>query len=242
MMKPNVENHLRAAIAGPSRLSILRSLLAVAVVAVALACPAAAHPHAWITARAAVVFNAAGEVTAVSMDWTFDKDYSGYAIEGLDTDGDGQFSPGELATLAEENIKALQEYDYFVYPRAGTEKVKWGAVSDYGIGRDDQELLQMQFVIPLQTPVDPRRAAFTFQVYDPSYYIDISYSEKDPLRTIGALPTGCNLALLASTADQETEATKDMLATKPKDWQPDPNEDFGAMFAQSVKVDCKAGS
>jgi len=34
-----------------------------------------------------------------------------------------------------------------------------------------------------------------------------------------------------------------MLATKPKDWQPDPGEDFGAMFAQPAKIDCgKAGS
>ena len=30
-----------------------------------------------------------------------------------------------------------------------------------------------------------------------------------------------------------------MLATKGKDWQPPPNEDFGAVFAQPVHVDCK---
>ena len=29
-----------------------------------------------------------------------------------------------------------------------------------------------------------------------------------------------------------------MLATKGKDWKPDPNEEFGSMFAQALQVAC----
>ena len=39
--------------------------------------------------------------------------------------------------------------------------------------------------------------------------------------------------------DAQTEETKQMLATKGRDWQPPPDEDFGAMFAQPLHVDCK---
>jgi ABC-type nickel/cobalt efflux system permease component RcnA len=39
-------------------------------------------------------------------------------------------------------------------------------------------------------------------------------------------------------SDQQTEDTKAMLATKGKDWQPPPEEDFGAMFAQPIAVIC----
>jgi hypothetical protein len=31
-----------------------------------------------------------------------------------------------------------------------------------------------------------------------------------------------------------------MLSSKGKDWKPDSNEDFGAMFAQPVSIDCAA--
>ena len=228
---------------GTSALPKLTRFFSGLVLLCAAAGPVGAHPQAWITTTAAVVFNAKGEVSAVSVDWTFDKNYSSYAIEGLDTDGDGQFSPSELMVLADENIKALREYDYFVYPRGGKQKLEWGMVSDYGISRNDDDRLEMQFVIPLVTPVDPRRVPFSFKIYDPTFYIDIEYPDKNPLEVIGQLPAGCKLALMPSPSDEQTKATKSMLAAKPQDWQPDPGEDFGSMFAQPVRLDCaKAGS
>lgn len=216
----------------------IASFVGLAVVTV----PAGAHPHAWITTRSAVVFDAAGQVVAIDVDWTFDKDYSKYAIEGLDTDGDGKFSPTELQALSDSNISALREYDYFVYARAGKKKLKWAPITSYGMANNDEGRLTMQFTAPLVTPVDPRRVDFSYKIYDPTFYIDIEYPKKDPLHAVGPTPRGCHLALLPSPSDEQTNATKAMLAAKPLNWQPDPGEDFGGMFAQPVRVICKKGN
>lgn len=198
---------------------------------------ARAHPHAWIVSRAGVVFDGAGMVVAVNVQWVFDKDYSEYALDGLDADGDGDFSPSELAVLAEENIKALAEYDYFVYPTAGGAKVVWGTVTEYGLSRPDG-LLQLDFTVPLATPVDPRTGAFVFRIYDPTFYIAIDFAASEPLSVIGTPPQGCAAVLLPAPSDEEIEATRDMLATKDQSWQPDDGADFGSLFAQPVKVEC----
>ena len=34
------------------------------------------------------------------------------------------------------------------------------------------------------------------------------------------------------------DQTRAMLASKGRDWKPDNNEDFGAMFAQAVTIQC----
>jgi hypothetical protein len=39
-------------------------------------------------------------------------------------------------------------------------------------------------------------------------------------------------------SDEELEQTRLMLSTKAKDWKPENNEDFGAMFAQPVHINC----
>ena len=39
--------------------------------------------------------------------------------------------------------------------------------------------------------------------------------------------------------DAELDQTRTMLSTKGKDWKPENNEDFGAMFAQPVLIKCK---
>jgi hypothetical protein len=40
--------------------------------------------------------------------------------------------------------------------------------------------------------------------------------------------------------DAEGYQTRQRLATKGQDWKPENNEDFGAIFAQPVTVQCKA--
>ena len=58
---------------------------------------AVAHPHVWITARAELVFNPDGKVAAVRHAWTFDKAYSAFVTQGLDTNKDGRISQAEAA-------------------------------------------------------------------------------------------------------------------------------------------------
>jgi hypothetical protein len=52
------------------------------------------------------------------------------------------------------------------------------------------------------------------------------------------LATGCVMALKPLPTTEELDQTRNMLSDKPKDWKPDQPTDFGAMFAQPLKVSC----
>jgi ABC-type uncharacterized transport system substrate-binding protein len=62
----------------------------------------------------------------------------------------------------------------------------------------------------------------------------------DPVTVLGNIPSTCKLMVKPVPTDAELEATRQMLATKGKDWQPENNEDFGAMFAQAVAIECRS--
>jgi ABC-type uncharacterized transport system substrate-binding protein len=211
-----------------------------ALVTALLAAPtsaALAHPHAWIEMRSDVVFDEGGRVTALNIDWTFDEGYSAMAIEGLDTNGDGFYSAGELEPLAKENIEALKEYDYFVSAKAAGRKLAYGTVAEYGQIHTNG-ILKMHFTLPLAEPVDPRAAEFVYQIYDPTFYIAMDYPGPEAVAAIGPMPTGCKVDLRPTPSDAETESTRQMLAGKDQTWQAPEGSDFGSLFAQPVAVAC----
>jgi ABC-type uncharacterized transport system substrate-binding protein len=198
-----------------------------------------AHPHVWVEMQSTVVFTDDGLIKGVDVEWTFDDAYAQMALDGLDVDKDGVYSQDELAPLTKENIDSLKDYEYFTVMRANGEQLKIGAVTNAGqIYSSDK--LTLHFQVPLVTPLDPKKNEFMLKVYDPEFFIDFEYPKDDAADVAGNMPKGCKLDVKPIPTDAELEQTRTMLSTKGKDWKPDTAEDFGAMFAQPVSVDCKA--
>jgi ABC-type uncharacterized transport system substrate-binding protein len=205
----------------------------------AAANPAAAHPHVWIEMRSDVVFDDKGLITAMNLMWTFDNGYAEMALDGLDANGDGVYSPSELDPLTKENIASLKDYGFFTVMRYNGQKQEIGEVTEYGqIWSNDK--LQLHMRVPLKTPVDPAKGAFVAKVYDPDFFIAMDYAKDEPVTAIGAMPKNCAIVVKPVPTDAEIEQTRAMLATKGPDWKPENDEDFGALFAQPVTVACKA--
>lgn len=205
----------------------------------AAAAPALAHPHVWIEMRSDVVFDDKGQIAAMNLIWTFDDGYAQMALDGLDANGDGVYSPSELDPLTKENIASLKDYGFFTVMRYNGEKQALGEVTEYGqIWSNDKLQLHMQ--VPLKTPVDPTKGAFVAKVYDPDFFIAMDYAKDDPVTVIGNMPKTCALVVKPVPTDADIEQTRAMLATKGPDWRPENEEDFGALFAQPVAVECKA--
>ena len=91
----------------------LRKAALVAAFAVGLTGAAAAHPHIFVDAKATIVFNDQGALTAIRNWWTFDEAFSVWQIQGLDTNGDGITSSEEMQDLANENLAGLSEYGFY---------------------------------------------------------------------------------------------------------------------------------
>jgi ABC-type uncharacterized transport system substrate-binding protein len=219
-------------------------VLGLAFLQLAGAPPAAAHPHVWIDLRSQVVFDGAGRIAALRIDWLFDEFYSAYAMETVPrTKGPKQ--DAALAALARGNLESLAEYGYFVDLRVDGARVPTRPAKD-GRNTWDGRRLTMSFTLPLGEPVDPRAGRVEFAVYDPSYYIEILYLKGDPVGLVNSAGTGCAARVvqpnlnaeatnLAGTLGRDETAT----ATLGKLFSSDPGKSFGALFAETTIVECR---
>ncbi len=214
-------------------------LVMAAMMAGCVGTPAQAHPHVWIEMQSSIVFTDDGLIKGVDVEWTFDDGYTQMALDGLDVDGDGMYSQDELAPLTKENIESLKDYEYFTVMRANGEQQKIGEVTDAGQIWSNNKLT-LHFQVPLVRPVDPRKEEFTLKVYDPEFFIDLEYPADDAVDVTGKIPQSCKLVVKPVPTDAELDQTRTMLSTKSKEWKPETDEDFGAMFAQAVSIACQA--
>ena len=203
----------------------------------AFAQSAFAHPHVWTVIRNTVVAGADGKVTGVKVDWAFDETYSGFALEGLDANGDGKFAPEEIAPLTKENIESLVESNYFISVKQSGKSLPYAPVTEYGQSYDGAKLT-LSFLFPLQEAADIKAAPIEIKVYDPDFFIAFDYAPDSPVKLEGQLAAGCAMTLKPLPTTEELDQTRTFLADKGADWKPDEAQDFGAMFAQGLLVSC----
>jgi ABC-type uncharacterized transport system substrate-binding protein len=194
--------------------------------------PAVAHPHVWVTMKSALVYTADGAMTGVRHAWTFDDMFSAFATQGLEQKTKGIFTREELAPLAEVNVTSLKEFDYFTYGKADGKKETFAAPKDYWLDFKDG-VLTLHFTLPLKAPVKAK--SLVVEVYDPSYFVDFAFAQKDAVTLAGA-PENCKLSTKklddASPAPGQTlsESLFNNLAAA---------STWGAQFANRIVVSCQ---
>jgi ABC-type uncharacterized transport system substrate-binding protein len=154
----------------------------------ALAAPALAHPHVWVTARAELVYAADGKVTAVRHRWTFDNAYSAYVTQGLDKNNDGKLTPDELQDLAKVNTESLADFEYFTHLKANGTKQAFEAPRDQAMAFESGAAT-LSFDLPLKKPAASRMVAL--EVYDPSFFVAFAMAEGEDAVKLANAPKGC---------------------------------------------------
>lgn len=153
-----------------------------------LASPALAHPHVWVTAKAEVLYDTDGKVTGIRHAWTFDKGYSAYVTQGLDSNGDGKMTPDELKDLAKENTESLVEFDYFTGLKVNGRKQDFDSPRDYAMSYEN-ETVTLSYVLPLKTAATARTMAL--EIYDPTFFVAFTLAEGDDAVKLASAPKGC---------------------------------------------------
>ncbi len=209
----------------------LRIILAAGGVAV-FAPIAAAHPHVWVTARAQAVFNAKGEIAAIRHTWTFDEMYSAFVTEGQGQDGQ-LMTREELAPLAKSNVESLAEFDYFTFAKAAGQNIEFAAPEDYSLEEQKDKRVVLRFTLPLKTPASASKA-FSFQVYDPTYFVAFEMEDQNPVSLAGA-QKGCSINVLGANplAAADTKKLSESFFSGLS-----PGYDFGVKLASRVIVAC----
>jgi ABC-type uncharacterized transport system substrate-binding protein len=196
--------------------------------------PAAAHPHGWIDVWSTVLFDESGQPSAIREVWLFDEYYSAFAVEGLDEDGDGEPDRAGLAALLQENMTNLEAYDYFTRIESDGVPVPIGPATEMS-SQMHGDRLQMTFVVPFAQQDLAPGDAFTYAVFDPTYYIAMLHADAaDAVRLEGA-PEGCTHQLAEPRPDPEAVALASML-----DQTQSGGDGLGAQFAETVTIRCAA--
>ncbi len=204
--------------------------LALAILALPLAISAArAHPHVYVTMKSEIVYDAEGRMTGIRHHWTFDDMFSSYATQGLEQKQKGVFTREELQPLAEVNITSMKEFEYFTEGKMNGQKVEFAPPTDYFLELKDQ-LLTLHFTLPLKTPMQTK--SVDLEIYDPLYFVAFEFNEKDPI-TLKDAPPSCKLnTVKLGDATQSKSLSESLFA------RPDPNNPFGAQFANKIAVKC----
>lgn len=195
---------------------------------------AQAHPHVWVTMVEELLYAPDGSVTGVRHAWTFDDMFSSFAVQGLESRTKGEFTRDELAGLAKVNVKSLKEYAYFTYAKINGKRHRDAFLEpvDYFLEYDPKEtVLTLHFTLPFRTPV--RASAIDIEVYDPDFFIDFGFAEKDPVRLVSA-PAQCAL----SVEKPHDENFSSSLRLDKNFMTSEANMGMGASFANRISVKC----
>lgn len=199
----------------------------------AFAATASAHPHVWVSVETEIVLGPNNEITGFKHKWSFDEFYTQFAIEGLDTNGDGIYSEEELRPLAQTNIEALKEFDYFTFAFVGKDKLALKNPTEYRLEYKDK-VLTLYFTLPLAVPVPASKVKdFSFSVYDPGMYVAMTFVKKAPVKIASARRVACTPHIGDRPVAKETNMSQ-------LGENIDPSSNFGAQFAERVTIECKS--
>lgn len=193
-----------------------------------------AHPHVWVTMTEELLYAPDGSVTGVRHAWTFDDMFSAFATEGLAQKKPGEFTREELAPLAKVNVESLKQYAYFTYARVDGKRHRdaFNDPIDYYLDFDPKEtVLTLHFTLPFKTPVKSK--SLEVEVYDPEFFIDFGFAEKDPVRLVSA-PAQCAAAIEKPSDGNFPSSLRLDQAFQTSE----ANAGMGANFANKITVTC----
>ena len=188
------------------------------------------HPHMWIDLKSEIVFNKESNIVGIYQEWLFDDFYSVALLEDAAQHPDG-VEKG-LRTEISQILAGLHSWNYFTQIMVGTNEVQAKQVQQF-----ETELrgnrVWLSFTTQLEAPASPTTEAFSYSIFDPTYYIEMYHFDDAIVALRGSPPKGCKSEI--QQADPSSEAIA--LSQSPVlDAQPDVS--VGELFAETVAVVC----
>jgi ABC-type uncharacterized transport system substrate-binding protein len=190
-----------------------------------------AHPHVSVQAQSELVYDASANLTGVRHHWTFDESFSTFAVQGLDSKKDGKYTREDLADLAKTNVESLSEFGYFSSGKSSGKKLEFNDPKDQWLEFTNKKLT-LHFFLPLKAPISGRTV--TFEVYDPTYYVDFSFIEANPVTLSGA-PAACTVTI---KKPPQLDTAKSKNLSEDFFAQMSASSNYGAGFATHALVVC----
>ncbi|MGE7413082.1 DUF1007 family protein [Methylobacterium tarhaniae] len=172
---------------------------------------ALAHPHVWVQARAELVLDQKRNLVAIRESWTFDPEYSAFAVLNLDSKRDGVPDQGKLDAMAVERLEAMAETAFFTRGKINGRPLALKAgpspTASFSQGR-----LTLDFTLVPQGPAGPvRNLVVSFD--DPDFYVAFGLPPGDPVKLSGSPDCVLKLNRPARQAQEGEQLIPDDVAT-----------------------------
>ena len=201
---------------------------------------ATAHPHIFIDARVGLIFDDAGQLTAIRVAWVYDEFYSLVQLEelDLDPDGDGELTEPERAKLAGFDTDWIEGYEGDIYVKAGGQLVKLSGPTEPGAQMLGTQI-ETWHIRTLETPIDPIAKPVEVKVYDPGFYT--AYSVDADVALTGR--AGCSVEVLPADLNKAYDLVEELLyGPGAENVQEDNFPEVGEHFADTLTLKCVPGS
>ncbi len=99
---------------------------------------------------------------------------------------------------------------------------------DYYLDYKDSVLI-LHFMLPFKKPVSSK--TLTLEIFDPTYFVDFTFAQKDPVSLAGA-PASCKLDLARPAQNNAMQKLSE------QSFLSGANPNVGANFATKVAVSC----
>lgn len=195
-----------------------------------------AHPHGWIDLSVRVITNDEGVVSGLHQTWRMDPFYSLVVFEELQQVEGSSLEEG-LDQLGREMRDNLSTHHYLSEVRINDELQSFGDVTEYtALERDGR--LTFMFILPLEEPQPLADKILSYQIFDPTYYIEVVHEEEGNQPSDSALVLNgeprCELSIAPANPDPELVMQAAMLG---EDESGEPG--LGRHFAETGRVDCR---
>ncbi|MEQ8285651.1 DUF1007 family protein [Thalassospira sp.] len=190
-----------------ARKTVLASLVA-GISLLATSPSALAHPHVWIDANAEFVFEN-NQITAIHMHWLFDDLFSMTLIDEFDENFDTRFFGEENTTVRDNAFNALADVSWLTHLRRNEELVSFANATDFKADITDDRRVSYDFKLMLATPIDPTKDDISLSVYDAEYYIDIAFTQVDPVLFANTKELSCHFEM---SEDEKNRIYFDLVA------------------------------
>ncbi|EEX93772.1 hypothetical protein VIOR3934_00245 [Vibrio orientalis CIP 102891 = ATCC 33934] len=159
------------------------------------------------------------------MVWEFDAMTSAYMLDGEDLS-----KPETLKNLAHDVINNMLNHHYFTYFYQGDQPIKYRVAVD-PVMTFKRGKITLNFDLPLSKPIPANTENLKLLIFDPSYFVDMSWITTHSIGFHGGLD--CELELLKPNP---TPAQMAYAMALPID--ADPDDQLGQLFTETLYFEC----
>lgn len=201
--------------------------MAVLMMAMFFSTASQAHPHYWIDVFTEWQFDAKGLVSGVKIRWLFDDYYSVLLVE------DSVATDEALQKILDRILSNTAKYHYFIQAEQQGVEAEFLDARQARIGVEDYRI-EIEFSLPLKTPLDPRQSDIVYQVAEPTYFFEMLHAEESPAIVLKDAPADCRYHLEPPTPDAALIAYAASLGINESG-----GDGLGINFAETVTIRCE---